>query len=90
MNTHLVEVFTERNCGSCEEVLGVLEGVLDQLGLSLKVYERQADQEIFLGRSVMVCPATFVDNRLAFYGSFSSEELSRYIKSQQSIIHNKE
>lgn len=82
MKTHVVEVFIEKNCRSCDEVLRAIETLVDQLCLRLHVYDRQADTDVFSARSVMVCPATFVNDHLAFYGSFSGDELKRYIRSQ--------
>ncbi|HLA69247.1 MAG TPA: thioredoxin family protein [Bacteroidota bacterium] len=89
MKNNVIEVFIEKNCRSCEEVLRAIESLVDQFCLSLHVYDRQMNRDVFLAKSVMVCPATFVNNRLAFYGSFSSEELSRYIKSQ-TINHSQQ
>ena len=89
MKNNVIEVFIEKNCRSCEEALHAIESLVDQFCLNLHVYDRHTDRDVFLARSVMVCPATFVNNRLAFYGSFSSEELSRYIKSQ-TINHSQQ
>jgi len=81
MNANFVEVFIETNCNACAQVLNVINSFVDQYRISLRVYDRKEHQSVFRDRSVMVCPATFVNNRLAFYGEFSSEELSRYLKS---------
>jgi len=87
MNTTVIEVFIETNCRSCEEVLRVVRSLVGRLRVQVRVYDRQADKETFSSRSVMVCPATFVNNRLTFYGSFTGEELAQYLESQQSHSH---
>ncbi|MEX1137767.1 MAG: thioredoxin family protein [Bacteroidota bacterium] len=80
MNPNIVEVFIEKNCQACKEVLDVINSIMAQYGISLRVYDRQEHKNVFRDRSVIVCPATFVNNRLAFYGAFSSAELSQYLK----------
>ncbi|MBI4418182.1 MAG: thioredoxin family protein [Ignavibacteriales bacterium] len=81
MNAHIIEVFIEKNCKACSEVLEVIESFVRQYRVSLQVYDRKEHAKVFRERSVVVCPATFVDKRLAFYGAFSSAELSSYLQS---------
>lgn len=80
MDGNLIEVFVENNCSACKEVLDMIHSFADQYCIRLRVYDRKEHQDVFQERTVVVCPATFVNKRLAFYGAFSSEELSRYLK----------
>ena len=80
MNPNVVAVFIEKNCQACREVLGVINSIMTQYGISLRVYDRQEHEKVFRDRSVIVCPATFVNNRLAFYGAFTREEFSQQLK----------
>lgn len=75
----LVEVFVERDCPSCEEVLKLVDTYRDDSSIDVQVYEREAHAPVFRERRVVICPATFVDHRLVFYGAFTMNELARYL-----------
>lgn len=85
MNGNLIEVFIEKNCDACMEVLEVVTSFMNHQNITLQVFDREEHQRAFRERSVFVCPATFVNRRLAFYGAFSSDDLLRYLES--SAIH---
>jgi len=80
-----VDVFVEDNCRSCDEVLEMMDSLSTEHRFNLNVYDRHRHQSAFRDRSVIIFPATFVNNKLAFYGSFSKEDFSRYLQSQPTI-----
>jgi hypothetical protein len=75
----LLEVFIERDCPSCEEVIGVVNRYRHDPWVDLQIYVREKNASIFRERRVVICPATFVDQRLLFYGAFTLNELARYL-----------
>jgi len=89
MNSSSVEIFIEEKCTACDEVLDVVGSLSTQHRFNLHVYDRRRHKSAFDDRSVFICPATFVNNRLAFYGSFSAEEFSRYLHLNESILTKK-
>jgi thiol-disulfide isomerase/thioredoxin len=89
MNPVSVEVFVEDTCKACDEVLEVIESLSTEYRFNLNVYDRHRHQSAFRYHSVVICPATFVSNKLAFYGSFSKEDISLYLQSQL-LSNNKE
>ncbi len=80
MIKHLVEIFVEQHCPPCEEVLSAVEGFSNDTTLEVRVYEREKDFSIFQEREILICPATFVNRRLIFYGAFTSKQLEQYVK----------
>jgi glutaredoxin len=79
MKRNLVEVFVERDCPSCEEVRSMLNNYSDHPSVDVQIYEREKDKATFQGRHVLVCPATFINQRLAFYGVFTVSEFVRFL-----------
>ena len=75
----VVEVFVERDCPACNDVIALLNNERNPGQLEVRVYERDRDLEHFHRRGVLICPATYVNNRLAFYGSFTTKELTHFI-----------
>lgn len=75
----LVEVFVEKDCHSCNEVISVLGRFSGNPSVELRVYERAKDVAAFRERDILVCPATFVNHRLVFYGAFTLSEIVRYL-----------
>ena len=74
-----IEIFVERNCSSCESVLSVLRQVPELITSEIIVRQRENDLEQFRQKQVMIVPATFINNSLAFYGTFSKDDLEKYI-----------
>jgi hypothetical protein len=75
----LVEVFVEKDCPSCEEVMTVVGPLSRDRSIELRVYDRERHRDAFRERRVVICPATFVDQRLVFYGAFTLAEVARFI-----------
>ncbi len=75
----VVEVFVERDCPACEEVVSLVSEYRDDPSIELRIYDRHKNATAFRERRVMICPATFVDQRLVFYGAFTMNELARYL-----------
>ena len=76
---NLIEIFIEQNCRACDEVLAVIAAFADQVSVAVTVFDRESDPTIFRERRVLISPATFVNGRLAFYGSFSADALRNHI-----------
>lgn len=72
---HLIEIFVEKNCRECEQVLLAVSalGVLDKW--TIAVYRREKDMAMFRARNVVISPATFIGGTLMFYGSFTRDAL---------------
>lgn len=79
MAKNLVEIFVERHCPSCEEVMSVVGGLSDDPSVELRIYEREKHFKAFQERLVLICPATFVNHRLVFYGAFTLNEFVQYL-----------
>lgn len=77
--SRLVEVFVERDCPSCEEVISIVKKYRNDPSVELQIYERETDVSVFHKRRVIICPATFIDHRLIFYGAFTVNEFARYL-----------
>ncbi|MEX2089144.1 MAG: thioredoxin family protein [Bacteroidota bacterium] len=74
-----VEIFVEKDCPSCEQVMGVIHGFSGNPAIELRVYDREKNLEAFQERQVLICPATFVNHRLVFYGAFTLSEFTQYL-----------
>lgn len=79
MEKKLVEVFVEHDCPSCQEVMSLLKGFSAHPSVDVRIYEREKDLATFLSRNILVCPATFINHRLVFYGAFGMSEFVRYL-----------
>ncbi|MBI4535324.1 MAG: thioredoxin family protein [Ignavibacteriae bacterium] len=75
-----IEVFVEPGCTSCNKVIAMVTSFAKRQKLHLSIFDRERDTDVFLNRKVMVCPATYVNNRLVFYGEFTEEALSKHIR----------
>ncbi len=87
---HLIEVFTEDGCESCERVIELVQSFTGVPDLMVRVYERAADTYMFNARGVAICPATCIDGTLAFYGEYSADELQEFFlkkEEPQRAIH---
>jgi predicted thioredoxin/glutaredoxin len=74
-----VEVFLERGCRSSAAVIEAVNGAADRIRLDVRVYFRDRDPLEFLRRGLLICPATFIDGSLAFYGPIGETEILEYI-----------
>ena len=54
--------------------------------LEIHIYRQEHDLQLFLERHVLICPATFLNGRLIFYGSFTLESLTNKLSFNQSLI----
>ncbi|MGH2567668.1 MAG: thioredoxin family protein [Bacteroidota bacterium] len=79
MSKKLIEIFVEHDCPSCEEVLAVVDGISGNPAFELRVYDRKKNIAAFQERRVLICPATFVNHRLVFYGAFTLSEFAHYL-----------
>ena len=82
---HLIEVFTEDGCESCERVIELVQTLTGVPDLIVRVYERVADKEMFNARGVVICPATCIDGKLAFYGEFTTDQLRGYFSDKEQL-----
>ncbi len=81
---NLIEVFSEGGCESCERVIDLVTRFVDGQDIVLRVYERSADIDMFHARGVIICPATCINGKLAFYGEFATEELQQFLSNSES------
>jgi hypothetical protein len=78
MTNAVIEVFVEQGCSSCARVTSLVEEVIRA--------ERQSgrssgsESQEFGERNVVVCPATFINGRLAYYGEFSAGSLKKRLQ----------
>jgi len=82
---HIIEVFIEDGCESCERVVALVTRFASEGDTMVRVYERTNDMEMFYARSVVICPATVVNGTLAFYGEFSMKELQEYVSKKETV-----
>jgi predicted thioredoxin/glutaredoxin len=75
-----IEVFVEKNCKACEEVVAILQESVHNNSVDVKVFEREHHQELFHRRRVVICPATFFNKKLAFYGTFTQSALNEILR----------
>lgn len=71
----VIEVFTEETCVSCQGVISLVERVAHNRNVMVRVYDRANDVAMFYERGVVICPATCIDGRLAFYGEVDEQQL---------------
>jgi len=81
MTSHTIEVFVERGCKACCVVISLVTSYAQKRKLILRIFDREQDAQVFADRNVVVCPATYINNRLAFYGEFTEEALGKLIRS---------
>ncbi len=86
MKKDLIEVFVEKNCPSCEEIVFMLTQLTSVYKLEIHIYRQEHDLQLFLERHVLICPATFLNGRLVFYGSFTLEDLTNKLTFNKSLI----
>ena len=95
MTQAVVEVFVEQGCSSCARVTSLVEDVIRDTGASIRTILRETHPAEFSERNVVICPATFVNGKLAFYGEFSAEsfksrlQMPKIISQKQPITLNK-
>ena len=82
---NLIEVFIEDGCESCERVIDVVTRFASDRDFMVRVYERIADIDMFYERSVIICPATCIDGKLALYGEFTMDELRAYFSDKEQL-----
>ena len=75
MKQNNLELFIEKNCPACEDVLRTLHQFARQYGIEFRKYDRDTQSQLFRERRIFICPATFLNGRLLFYGTFSTEML---------------
>ncbi len=71
---NVVDVFVEKDCRACGKVLTLLQSSFKGK-VEVNVFERHLHPELFRRHRVSICPATFVNRRLVFYGEFSERDL---------------
>jgi hypothetical protein len=74
-----IEVFVESHCPACVAVVRMLIDLTRGGGIDVRIYHRMSDPEEFNKRRVSITPATFVNDRLTFYGGFTDAELKNRI-----------
>jgi hypothetical protein len=77
--SHIIEIFIEHGCSACQKVIDIVESITTLYNLQFAVFERESDSSIFRDRNVIICPATFIDQKLEFYGEFQEEEFRQKI-----------
>ncbi len=81
MNASVLEIFVERGCASCCRVLALVTSYAEKRKAHLQIFERERDAQVFVRRNVLVCPATYLNGRLLFYGEFTEDALSKHMRS---------
>lgn len=71
---NVVDVFVEKDCRTCDNVLRLLRSSFKSK-VEVNVFERHRHLELFRKHRVSICPATFLNRRLMFYGEFSEKDL---------------
>lgn len=80
MTNAVIEVFIEQGCSNCGRVTSLVEDVIRDTGASIRTILRETNPQEFGERNVVICPATFVNGKLAFYGEFSAESLKKMLQ----------
>jgi predicted thioredoxin/glutaredoxin len=75
----VVEVFLEHGCRSSAAVIEAVNAAADRIRLDVRVYFRDRDPLEFMRRGILICPATFIGGKLAFYGPMVETEILEYI-----------
>ncbi len=70
-----IEIFVERNCPACKKVLDVVNFFRTHQNIAITIFEWEKNSEAFHERKVIICPATFINSKLAFYGEFTANLL---------------
>lgn len=79
-----IEIFIEKGCTACEAVLAVVFDAMKNSDAVVLVFEREKHSEEFVERHVVICPATFIDSKLAFYGEFSNKDFNERLSARSS------
>lgn len=74
-----VDLFIQHNCPACEHVRAILESFSAAGMLQLQVYSRGTHRTAFSHRKISIVPATFIENRLTFYGEFTAAKLQKHL-----------
>jgi hypothetical protein len=85
MDKPLIEVFVEEFCPACKEVLHNLQSLASSGLIAMEIFCQGRDNAVFEERNVSICPATFVNRRLAFYGEFALVDLRHCLFRHQEI-----
>lgn len=75
-----VSLFIEEKCPACERALDIVRSIQHLCRISVTVYERKKDAKLFSQHGVVICPATFIDNELIFYGDFTREQFLKQLE----------
>ena len=86
MTNTVIEVFIERECSSCARVTSLVAEVLRDTDASIRTILRETNPQQFVERNVVICPATFINGKLVFYGEFSAGSLKKRL--QMPIINS--
>ncbi|GBD05238.1 hypothetical protein HRbin20_00819 [bacterium HR20] len=72
----LITVYVLPNCPSCRRIVPLLCTKLNTLDADIRILDASALRHLSI-RNTPLCifPATFINDTLAFYGDFTSEEL---------------
>jgi hypothetical protein len=80
MKKDLIEIFVEKNCRACDEVLAAAARFFSHPDVDMRIFNRETDLSVFRERNIVICPATFVNRRLIFYGGFQADSLQKYLQ----------
>ena len=83
MTGNVIEIFVEDACATCARVVTDVSAFVRGTDVALRIVRRDDDQELFRQRHVVICPATYVNGHLAFYGDVSPEALAQHIYGPQ-------
>ncbi len=78
MTGNIIEIFVEETCSTCSRVIEDVSTFVRGTDIAVRIFRREADPETFRERNVLICPATFVNGRLSFYGEVSTEALRKH------------
>jgi hypothetical protein len=83
MSDNVIEIFVEDTCATCARVVNDVSTFVRGSDVTVRIVRREGDPELFRERNVVICPATYVNGRLVFYGDVSPEALAQHIYGTQ-------
>jgi uncharacterized membrane protein YagU involved in acid resistance len=83
MTGNIIEIFVEDTCSTCSRVIEDVSIFVRGTDTAVRIFRREGDSEKFRERNVVICPATFVNGRLSFYGEVSPEALKKQLYGTQ-------
>lgn len=84
MTRSVIEIFVKDSCPSCSRVVSEVASFVRDKDVAFHIVHRERSPESFRRQNVVICPATYVNGRLAFYGDVSAGALAHQLSRTQS------